>query len=332
MKETRFRFLRILLPLAVAAMSVTACVEDEQAPFSDGDEGLGGYINVKLPSYGYFYPGSVVMLRGSGFSGSDRVLVQNDDGIDGDASTGSGQDNNGDGQPDVMTEVEATVQSYSDDYLCFIIPGEITYSDAIVYIVRDGVKYEIGLIRVTMPYLSNCYQDGDMTLIELGGYDFDGSDHVYLRAIGYDDDGNMVVSSVLQEANVTGTDYSLLTAEACLIGDAQVWWEHNGEMSYAGMATANTGHVVQLPSGYEFTPGETLTMSGQCFLDGDRIELYSIDRDEYSYAETTVTDSGISFTVPAPANGYSESFFVFIERGGVRINLGWNFMTIINAN
>ena len=332
MKETRFRFLRILLPLAVAAMSVTACVEDEQAPFSDGDEGLGGYINVKLPSYGYFYPGSVVMLRGSGFSGSDRVLVQNDDGIDGDASTGSGQDNNGDGQPDVLTEVEATVQSYSDDYLCFIIPGEITYSDAIVYIVRDGVKYEIGLIRVTMPYLNNCYQDGDMTMIELGGYDFDESDHVYLRSIGYDDDGNMVVSNVLQEANVTGTDYSLLTAEACLIGDAQVWWEHNGEMSYAGIANANTGHVVQLPSGYEFTPGETLNMTGQCFLDGDRIELYSIDRDEYSYAETTVTDSGISFTVPAPANGYSESFFVSIERGGVRINLGWNFMTIINAN
>lgn len=204
MKETRFRFLRILLPLAVAAMSVTACVEDEQTPFSDGDEGLGGYINVKLPSYGYFYPGSVVMLRGSGFSGSDRVLVQNDDGIDGDASTGSGQDNNGDGQPDVMTEVEATVQSYSDDYLCFIIPGEITYSDAIVYIVRDGVKYEIGLIRVTMPYLINCYQDGDMTMIELDGYDFDESDHVYLRSIGYDDDGNMVVSNVLQEANVTG--------------------------------------------------------------------------------------------------------------------------------
>ena len=110
----------------------------------------------------------------------------------------------------------------------------------IVYIVRDGVKYEIGLIRVTMPYLINCYQDGDMTMIELDGYDFDESDHVYLRSIGYDDDGNMVVSNVLQEADVTGTDYSLLTAEACLIGDAQVWWEHNGEMSYAGMATANT--------------------------------------------------------------------------------------------
>ena len=144
MKERILKAGRVLLPMLLTAMMQVSCVEDEHAPFTDDSVADGSTINVMLPSYGEFYTGSVVTLRGTGFTAGDRVLVQNGTNESGQPGYSEGLDYNGDGVADVLTEVEATVLNYGDTYLDFVIPGEIVWSNATVYVVRNGVKYFIG--------------------------------------------------------------------------------------------------------------------------------------------------------------------------------------------
>lgn len=320
MKETRFRFLRILLPLAVAAMAVTACVEDEQAPFTGGDGQSGALVDVKLPSYGDFYPGSVVTLRGSGFSAADRVLVQNGYGDGSQPGVGGNVDYNGDGEPDVLTDVEADVLGHGENYLDFAVPGEIVWSEATVSIVRDGVKHPVGRLYVNHASVGYCAQDGNMTQITVYGGDFAEGDRVLLRSIGYAD-GSLQLANVWQEARVLSADGGQLIAEAGVLGEVQVFIEHNGERSFAGTAYADISQSVQFASGYEFYPGATVAIGGRCFLEGDRVALLDMSSGDFVYVDATVTGSGIEFAAPRPQGGDRADYEVYIDRGGIMISL-----------
>ena len=115
---------------------------------------------------------SVVTLRGTGFTAGDRVLVQNGTNESGQPGYSEDLDYNGDGVADVLTEVEATVLNYGDTYLDFVIPGEIVWSNATVYVVRNGVKYFIGYIQLYNYSCNTTWQSDGLTTLPLKAWIF----------------------------------------------------------------------------------------------------------------------------------------------------------------
>lgn len=337
MKRRVLVFGRFVLSLMALALVMSACVEDEQAPFSGGagdGSGSGSYINVKLPSHGDFYPGSVVMLSGSGFSGSDRVLVKNDFGDSGYDSSDGSFDYNGDGVPDAVGEVEAKVQSWSDDHLFFIIPGEVVTNNVYVYFVRDGVKYTLGRLSVNYVYLNYSSQEGDLMRISLAGGGFeDDVNRVYVRYMGYNPAGNMVVGNAKHEASITSVSYSALDVEVYAVGEMQLIYSRNGEEHVVGTVMADPYTAVQFPPmGSVYYPGYEVNLQGRCFIDGDRIRLLCTETNSYVDAETTVGADGISFVVPKHSNDDTANYVVYLLRDGVMVNLYWDFFSSYSIN
>lgn len=190
------------MPMLLTAMMQVSCVEDEHAPFTDDSVADGSTINVMLPSYGEFYTGSVVTLRGTGFTAGDRVLVQNGTNESGQPGYSEDLDYNGDGVADVLTEVEATVINYGDTYLDFVIPGEIVWGNATVYVVRNGVKYFIGYIQLYNYSCNTTSQTDGLTTFTVEGMDLSDVDRIFLRSMTFDNEGGITVSTVEQEANI----------------------------------------------------------------------------------------------------------------------------------
>lgn len=327
MKERILKAGRVLLPMLLTAMMQVSCVEDEHAPFTDDSVADGSTINVMLPSYGEFYTGSVVTLRGTGFTAGDRVLVQNGTNESGQPGYSEDLDYNGDGVADVLTEVEATVLNYGDTYLDFVIPGEIVWSNATVYVVRNGVKYFIGYIQLYNYSCNTTWQSDGLTTFTVEGMDLSDVDRIFLRSMSFDNEGGITVSTVEQEADIRIYDDYMIESAAYILGEAQVYLERNGEEFYVGQVSAPPYSCLSYPASDTYSPGETLTIGGQCFIQGDRVLLYGgNENQDYHYAETTVTADGITFVVPDSGDAGLVIYDVLIERGGVYISLDWNFM------
>lgn len=145
--------------------------------------------------------------------------------------------------------------------------------------------------------------------------------------MSFDNEGGITVSTVEQEADIRIYDDYMIESAAYILGEAQVYVERNGEEFYVGQVSAPPYSCLSYPASDTYSPGETLTIGGQCFIEGDRVLLYGGNENQnYHYAETTVTADGITFVVPDSGDAGLVIYDVLIERGGVYISLDWNFM------
>ena len=164
-------------------------------------------------------------------------------------------------------------------------------------------------------------------IVTVEGMDLSDVDRIFLRSMSFDNEGGITVSTVEQEADIRIYDDYMIESAAYILGEAQVYLERNGEEFYVGQVSAPPYSCLSYPASDTYSPGETLTIGGQCFIQGDRVLLYGgNENQDYNYAETTVTADGITFVVPDSGDAGLVIYDVLIERGGVYISLDWNFM------
>lgn len=203
----------------------------------------------------------------------------------------------------------------------------IVWGNATVYVVRNGVKYFIGYIQLYNYSCNTTWQSDGLTTFTVEGMDLSDVDRIFLRSMTFDNEGGITVSTVEQEADIRIYDDYMIESAAYILGEAQVYLERNGEEFYVGQVSAPPYSCLSYPASDTYSPGETLTIGGQCFIQGDRVLLYGgNENQDYHYAETTVTADGITFVVPDSGDAGLVIYDVLIERGGVYISLDWNFM------
>ena len=288
MKKTFTAVCRALLPLVAVVALAAGCVESEQSPFGGGDGGGGAYVDAMLPAYGEYYVGSKVTLRGSGFTSGDRVVVLN--GYEGDYGA---------------TEVEAEVADCSDSELTFVIPAGVTNTDITVYLVRGGVRHQLGVMRVILPQFTWYYMginDG-MPTGEIEGYGFSWGETVLVQGLVADDYGNMAPYGEPREAEIVSWDTSRLTVNVPVIGHARIILVHNGERTELGDVYADPHDVVEIPeipSG--FGSGSELTIHSKCFNYDDRIIVRCTDGSGESIIDAPKGGDSLMFNMPSFGN------------------------------
>lgn len=134
-----------LLAFITASGLLISCVEDEQAPDFDKMGESTSDIDVKMPAPDSktFFPGSKVLLKGSGFSASDEVYVQY-------ANYHDDEETDTDEYLPEGSKVKAEVKNFTSTELTFLVPSEITedrgYGYAVVFFKRGGEEYELGFL------------------------------------------------------------------------------------------------------------------------------------------------------------------------------------------
>ncbi len=335
MNETLIKGVGRLLPFVAAAFLAAACVDDEQAPFSDGAGASGGGSSVMLPAYGDFYPGSVVTLRGQGFSASDRVFVENGYAYyggsvtDGHTTRPDGSyDDNGDGTPDVLGEVEATVAGFGDDYLNFVIPGEIVWSEATVYISRGGVKQRVGRLVVNRASVGSFYSDGLSTAFEVSFGEATDADRVYVCPVAYDDEGNYTPTMEARPAAAVTAVGGRLMAWANILGETFVYVERNGETSYAGIVYGDPYTAVEYPAENSYREGDKIVLRSPAFFGGDRVVLQNYTTGETITPSSGCTGGSLEFAAPSASYGMECYFGVTVVNASRQIQLPWSFVVL----
>ena len=226
----------LLAFMAVGGMLVS-CVEEEQEPdFSETGGSTSAKIDVKMPAPGYyggFYPGSKVLLKGSGFSGRDEVYVQR-----------ATYHYNGDAeQEEYVTDgpkVRAEVTDYTSAELTFLVPGEVVQGDgtALVFFKREGKEYRLGRMNV-QPF--PVYLEAPGPLMEGGlaylrshntEFAFGNGDKVFLQNC-VEQNGRWVGVGKKIQAEVESMEPSALCfiVPQQITGQVLVTLEHNGAES-----------------------------------------------------------------------------------------------------
>lgn len=225
-----------LLAFMTAGGMLVSCVEEEQEPdFGETGGSTSAKIDVKMPAPGSqaFYAGGKVLLKGSGFSGSDEVYVQHatyqyDDDTDYEEYVADGP------------KVRAEVTNYTSAELTFVIPSEVFENEynneVLVFIKRKGTEYRLGHMQLgAFPvYLITAGQvlSGDEVTLERENQSiaFTSDTKVYLQNTAYDNDGIRVGIGEKIQAEVISFHASQLCfrVPSNIIGEALIILQYNG--------------------------------------------------------------------------------------------------------
>lgn len=321
-----------LLAFMTAGGMLVSCVEEEQEPdFSETGGSTSAKIDVKMPAPGYyggFYAGSEVLLKGSGFSGSDEVYVQR--------ATYQYDDNDYEEYVADGPKVRAEVTHFTSAELTFLVPGEVIqgYGPALVFFKRGGKEYRLGYMNV-QPFPVRLEMTGPL----IGGglaylrssnieFAFGNGDKVFLQNC-VEQNGSWV--GVGKKIQVVVE--SMEPSELCFIvpqqitGEVLVIFEHNG-----GEAALDGYFVVEsflsyvslsYPHAMIYQDVDLIFHgAGNLFTNTDEVYLRPVRGGEEVKATITYREGRrLSFIVPDLFNGASGEAVVILRHYGVEYEL-----------
>lgn len=309
-----------LLTFMTAGGLLVSCVEEEQEPdFGETGGSTSAKIDVKMPAPGYyggFYPGSEVLLKGSGFSGRDEVYVQR--------ATYQYDDNDYEEYVADGPKVRAEVTRFTSAELTFLVPVEVVqnYSSVLVFFKRDGKEYRLGHMDV-QPFPVHL----DMPDMVAGSIITMRSDNLDFAFV--DGDKIFLQNCVEHNGNREGVGEkiqavveSMETSELCFIvpqqitGQVLVILEHKGiEFTLEGYFEVRSLSSVVSLSTFGAYIGEEIhlmTNAGNFFTSTDEVYLRPVKGGEKVKAQITYrNDWQLSFRVPDLFNGaYGEAVVI----------------------
>lgn len=331
-----------LLAFMTAGGMLVSCVEEEQEPdFSETGGSTSAKIDVKMPAPGYyggFYAGSEVLLKGSGFSGSDEVYVQ----------CATYRYNEDTEQEEYVTDgpkVQAEVTDYTSTELTFLVPGEVaqSYGTALVFFKRGGKEYRLGRMEIQpFPvYLDFSGQLIEGSLVYLrsnSDFAFGNNDKVFLQNC-VEHNGNWQGVGQKIQAKVE----SINSSELCFVmpqqitGEVLVILEHNGIASALNdyFVVDSFMSYVSLEDFYAIINQDVNLRfhgAGSFFADTDKVYLRPVGGGDKMEATITYrAGSMLSFRVPDLFNGASGDAFVILEHYGAEYQLD-NPLIILRTN
>ena len=280
-----YRFKSTIGIIAAMMCMLNSCVENERNPFEDIETQEDGKLNVKLPGYVDIYVGSMVELRGSGFSASDRIYVNN-------RMNGA--------------TAEARIEEYTDEKLVFVMPGGTDFidgGDVDVSIERNGATHFIGTVYAyPFPFEQHPADDqyhiaSDIICVygEQSGdnklYYQEISDYGELLGEPIELTNNNDVATWLEEHGIY--EYSAAARVNSATQQYRVIFEHNGETAI-DMQTYRTS---SLWFDNYAERGESVTLQWTGFRDSDLIGLAMGD-EVITINNPIINESGLTFTVP----------------------------------
>ena len=264
-----FRLNNLMLAMIMTASITTSCVESEQNPFDSGvEDGSGNFIDAQLPDPEYinFSIGDEVIVKGSGFTDSDKIFIHNYE-----YEYNEDADGNGDINP---ISVEAKIKSCTSDKLIFIVPGESNLQyNSIVYLERNNKEYKLGEIYINNHayYVS---KGSNRELIVVNDK-LSGDEKVYYQNIQRDNDYNeFELIGEKQEFNtiISRDENEIHINNKYALGEFMVFIEKNGEFAPCGIINTDIDEMIRVNNN-SFQPGQKCTIEGIGFLDDDRIIL-----------------------------------------------------------
>lgn len=264
---------KLLLLFGMVGVCIS-CLEDEQPPYSDGEDS-GFYI--QIPGDGVFYVGSEVLLKGNDLLEVTNVYVQGKSDISSDDSGWSDVD--GDGVLDEFPTVEARIVNHTDTELIFILPLETKSGSTAVYYKR-GEELEIinVLNNIVEPSVGTLYDEMDGYSIVIRNVPSSKEDKVYLQVTKYDYDlgGTVPISGEWEEASILFCEEHSVTVKPTNVGCMNVLYMHGGEkVQISGQVDINPADCICFLKGNEYEEGDEVAIIGGFFREGDAITLNS---------------------------------------------------------
>ncbi len=253
---------------AVFSGTLTSCLEDERNPF--GEESQDGFYAL-LPGSTTIYPGSEVELRGAGFTSSDKIYVRkyyNED--------------------DSLTE--ARITDVTNDRLFFIMPAAFQNNDVYVVIQHNGTNTLLGSLWIRSYTIDSYSYDSYFNIVYIDGSTSDDCKMYFQELDDYSEPiGQSIEIEILEH-----------TEDYCM---AQVYpttrlytitLEQNGEIA-ATQTLYND--VLNIDEWYECSPGGTVSLLWEGFIDTDEIVLFD-GRNNEIQVDYTIQNGNASFVVP----------------------------------
>lgn len=289
--------------LLVITWISTACVEEERAPYSGGEED-GFYV--QLPGFGEFYVGSEVKLKGNALSEISKVYVEGINPDIDEEKLENGEyaglpDANGDGIPDEFQRVEARISSHTDKELSFILPANAATGSAMVYYERRGELRALNVLDNIMEQSLDYFADETDRYITIYGDTPLEGDKVYVQYTMYDyEQGQTVpITGEWIEMPFISSDENSLKVGLKGIGEMRVMYVHNGEEIlfpnyYINVEPMN---VIRFPE-TDYYAGDEVTITGGSFEEGDVITLNSVPAEIISI---DIAHDALTFRIPENA-------------------------------
>ncbi|WP_296258905.1 hypothetical protein [uncultured Phocaeicola sp.] len=294
--------MRLALSLFITMTGMfTSCVEDEQAPFSGGEDS-GFYV--QLPGYGSFIYGSEVLLKGNMLSEISKVYVEK-------ANTG-----NSDGTSSAnQSRIEARITNKTNNELTFVIPAGSATGEPMIYYERGGETHPLNVLPVSEPWV---FLYEEERVIILSGEEPLADDKIYFQCLKYDEDtGNVTpVTGEWIESSFVYSEMYGWTVEMVCLGATYVRWVHRGEdILLSGVVNIEPRHCIRFPQADWYCQGDEVTLAGGLFEEGDTITLNGVPAEIVSI---DTTDDALTFRIPENVTGYQS---VNLCRYGVEYNL-----------
>lgn len=304
----------LILLFALVGICVS-CVEEEQAPFSEGAE-TGFYV--QMPGYGEFYIGSEVVLKGSHLSEISKVYVE---GISPDFDLDkleNGEyaglpDLNADGIPDEFQRIKARIAECTDNELVFILPAGTNMGSATLYYERGEELIVLNVLDNIREFAVDYYEEEDGFVIMIMGDTPLPDDKVYLQYVKrYSEWGEAVLTGEWIEAPIISMDENILKVKPMGVGETYVLYVHNGEtISCSYSIYLEPMYSIQFPENTDYYAGDEVTITGGFFVEGDVITIDSVPVEIISI--DTARDA-LTFRIPENMYGHRQ---IWLYRYGI---------------
>ena len=299
MNVTR-RTMQLALSLFVAITGVfTSCVEDEQAPFSGGEDS-GFYV--QLPGYGSFFIGSEVVLKGNRLSEISKVYVE-------EANTEDG------GVSPSQNRIEARITSKTNNELVFVLPAGAATGEPMIYYEHGGEIHPLNVLSVGEPWV---FLYEEERIIVLSGEEPLADDKIYFQCLKQDEyTGEMVPATGewIESSFIYSETYGWTVEMVCL-GATYVRLVHRGEdILLSDVVNIEPRYYIRFPQTDEYYQGDEVTLTGGLFEEGDVIAVNGVPAEIVSI--DTANDA-LTFRIPESVLGYQS---VSLWRYGVEYSL-----------